>query len=410
MKRLLYIFIAFAFFPLENNAQQKLSLEEILAEALKNNNAIHAGQYDIEAQRMNKKASFDPGFLSANLMYGQYNSIYKDNNITINQAFSMPTVYTSQAKVATAGISGSEKRLNVTENDLKRKVKSVYYSLLYFQSHRNLLRYQDSLYNEFVRASQVRYRTGETNFLEKATAETQSMQVKTMLSQAEADILIQRNQLKTLLNREDDIYLQEDTIYKLNYAHAKDTSALALNPYLSFLNTQAGLAKAYLSLERARLLPNFNIGYSNQTLQGPQEVNGQNVFFNKYYRFQYIQAGIGIPLWVRPYYARINAAKLNQQVAEANINLYKRNLKGDLQTYEQEYIKFAKSLSYYESYALPQSQLIISSAFSSYRTGAIGYVEFVQALNQGLTIKSNYLKTINDYNQSIIYIQYLLGE
>ncbi len=410
MKRLFYIVVAFVFFPLVNEAQQKLSLDELLSEALKNNNAIHAGQYDVEAQRMNKKASFDPGFLSANLMYGQYNSIYKDNNITVNQAFSSPSVYASQAKVATAFINSSEKKLNVTENDIKRKVKSVYYSLLYFQSYKKLLLYQDSLYSEFVRASSVRYKTGETGFLEKVTAESQSMQVKTMLLQAEADVFIQKSQLKTVLNTEEEIYLQEDTIYKLNYMLAKDTSVLASNPFLSYLNTQAGIANAYIKLERAKLLPNFNVGYSSQTLQGPEEVNGQNVFFNKYYRFQYVQAGIGIPLWVRPYYARISAAKLGQQVAQANINLYKRNLRGDLQSFEQEYLKFSKSLSYYESYALPQSQLIISTAFNSYKAGAIGYVEFVQALTRALTFKSDYLKAVHDYNQSIVNIQYLLGE
>src|SRR6185312_3951471 len=138
MKRFIYITFIFIFSAWHGKAQQKLSLEEVISEALKNNNAIHAGQYDVEAQRMSKKASFDLGYLNANLMYGQYNSLYKDNNITLNQSFSLPTVYTSQAKVATAVISGSEKKLVVTENDLKRRVKSVYYSLLYFQSYRNL--------------------------------------------------------------------------------------------------------------------------------------------------------------------------------------------------------------------------------------------------------------------------------
>src|SRR6185437_12368625 len=170
MKRILYI--VFIFIAWHSKAQQKLSLEEVISEALKNNSAVHAGQYDIEAQRMNRKASFDLGYLSANLMYGQYNSIYQDNNVTLNQAFSMPMVYTSQAKVATAMINGSEKKLNITENDLRRKVKAAYYLLLYFQSYRGLLLYQDSLYNEFIRASEVRYKAGETNFLEKVTAQT----------------------------------------------------------------------------------------------------------------------------------------------------------------------------------------------------------------------------------------------
>ena len=46
----------------------------------------------------------------------------------------------------------------------------------------------------------------------------------------------------------------------------------------------------------------------------------------------------------------------------------------------------------------------------SYLAGNIDYVEYVLNLDKALSIKSNYLQTLNDYNQSIIAIDKLLGK
>jgi cobalt-zinc-cadmium resistance protein CzcA len=42
--------------------------------------------------------------------------------------------------------------------------------------------------------------------------------------------------------------------------------------------------------------------------------------------------------------------------------------------------------------------------------GDIDYVEYVLNLDKALEIKSNYLQTLTDYNQTIITIDKLLGK
>jgi len=42
--------------------------------------------------------------------------------------------------------------------------------------------------------------------------------------------------------------------------------------------------------------------------------------------------------------------------------------------------------------------------------GNIDYVEYVLNLDKALEIKSNYLQALNDYNQSIIAIDEILGK
>jgi len=108
--------------------------------------------------------------------------------------------------------------------------------------------------------------------------------------------------------------------------------------------------------------------------------------------------------------AKIKASKINQQIALNNYEYYKSAVYGEFQTLLQEYLKFKVMLEYYEKTAIPQSELIIEQSGKSYRAGNIGYVEYVLNLNNALEIKTNYLKTLNNYNQSVIAIDKIMGK
>ena len=67
------------------------------------------------------------------------------------------------------------------------------------------------------------------------------------------------------------------------------------------------------------------------------------------------------------------------------------------------------SLDYYQNSGLPQAELILNNARKSFENGAIDYVEYFQGLDQALDVKLNHLIAMNGYNQSIIELEYLLG-
>ena len=57
-----------------------------------------------------------------------------------------------------------------------------------FISKQKLLIYQDSLYSGFLRAAELRAKSGETNRLEMITARSQSLEIKNQLYQVTSDI------------------------------------------------------------------------------------------------------------------------------------------------------------------------------------------------------------------------------
>jgi cobalt-zinc-cadmium resistance protein CzcA len=127
-------------------------------------------------------------------------------------------------------------------------------------------------------------------------------------------------------------------------------------------------------------------------------------------RFTGIQAGISLPLFFGSYKAKIKQSKLKAEIAETNADYNKMMLQSYHQQYLNELLKHKSSLNYYEVKAVPQADVIIENANKSFTNGAIDYIEYIQAMNQALEIKSNYLNTLNNYNQAVINLEYLINQ
>src|SRR6267142_321488 len=70
---------------------QKLTLDQAIQAALQNNLGIKSAEYQIDYFKELKKTGTDIGKLSAVWIHGQYNSIYQDNNLTLQQTIPFPS-------------------------------------------------------------------------------------------------------------------------------------------------------------------------------------------------------------------------------------------------------------------------------------------------------------------------------
>ena len=410
------VIVASLFTPSKLEAQAKIiSLEEALSIAEANNSSIKSANYQVDYQYNFKKTASDLGKTNATLMLGQYNSQRIDNNFTLTQYLPFPTVLMRQGKLANKNIESSKLNLEVNKNELALLVKNAYFRLAFFKAKEKLLLKQDSLLADFVKASTTRFRLGETNELEKATAESQYYELKNLISQNEADERISINQLQTLLNTKEELDISIQNLPKRalpsvlqSYSPLVfDSSVLAQNPALGYFKKQVEVSKEARQLERSKLLPDINIGYFNQSLMGSAKEGG-GVYVAED-RFQGVMVGLSFPLWAKPQVARAKVAEINRKIAQANADLYEKNLEGQYKEAWQQYLKFVNSLEYYEKTALPTAEVITKNATKAFKGGNIGYIEFSQGLTRALTIQSNYLSIINEYNLSIINIEFLIG-
>jgi cobalt-zinc-cadmium resistance protein CzcA len=66
--------------------------------------------------------------------------------------------------------------------------------------------------------------------------------------------------------------------------------------------------------------------------------------------------------------------------------------------------------NYYKTTALPNADIIISTAKVGFKSGDIGYIEYLQALQTATDVQLSYLQSVNQINQSIININFLTNK
>ncbi len=393
----------------QNNASH-LSIEAAIASALKNNLRIKSATYEINYNKALKKTASDIGKTNFSFLYGRYNSLNLDNNFTITQTLPFPTVFSSQAKLGNANVKNSELKLQVNQNELINEVKSTYYSLEYLVLQQDLLQSQDTIYASFAKAATARYKSGESNLLEKTSAETKRLAIKNLIAQNTADIAIYSYRLQTLMNTNDPVNLIVKTISKLPFQIPQDSQAFKQNPTFALYEQSIDVSRQQKKVEFAKILPDVSLGYFNQSLIGNYNINGVDTYFNANKRFSGLQLGLSLPLWLLPYRAKVKAANINELLVKNQFEQVKTELQGQYQQAVLSCLKNKNTLVYFEKEALPNADLMIQQANLGFKNGNTAYYEYLQVLREGLEIKNEYLKTVHEYNQSVITIEFLLGK
>lgn len=394
------------------NAQQtkNINLKQAVQMALDSNLSVRSSAYYVDVQKALKGASWDIPKTNIDGEYGQINSYSKDNSFTVSQSFAFPTVYINQNKLAKANIKSSEWELKTSQLEIATQVKQIYWQLAYLYSKQKLFAYQDSLYTGFQKAAELRAKTGETNRLEMISARSQSLEIKNQLQQINADLVIYNQKLQTILNVETTLYPADTVLHRIDYLPTTDKSVLVANPSVGYINQQVEVSRLEKKVESSRILPDLSIGFFSQTMQGTQEINGVPRIFGTGNRFTGIQAAIAVPLWFAPYSAKVKAAKFKEKVAQTNAEYYSKSLSGNYRSLMLEFSKNSNSLDYYEKQAIPEANLIIEQATKSYKAGAMDYLDYILSLNRALSIKQNYLDAQNNYNQTVISIDFITGK
>jgi cobalt-zinc-cadmium resistance protein CzcA len=387
-------------------AQQPIELTAAIDSAYANNLSFKSDKLNVEAYSKLKQAAWDLPQTSVTGEYGQFNSAFTDTKFGVSQSFKFPTVYLKQKSVLTNEWKNAELTLAVRKAELKKEVSTIYYSLVYTAQVKSVLLGMDSVYSVFLKNAALKFEKGESNILEKNTAEAQRGQIQLQLQQVEqeyANLLLEFN---VLVNGKISV-VPVATPLKMDAPLIADESAVKQHPFLLQLEKQQQISKSKLKLEKAMLLPDLFAGYSNASITG---LGPDNVYYSSSSRFQSVQAGIGIPLFFGSQKAKISTLKINQQIAENNVNAGNALFKLNYQKALQEYSTNANMVNYYENKAIKNAEETINAAFVQYRSGNINYLEWVMLTNQAVTIKVDYLNAVKKLNNSIIELNYLTSK
>lgn len=337
---------------------------------------------------------------------GNYNSFNFDSRISLLQSFPSGKLYQKQQSVLDAYFGTAQSQTAVQRAVVRKMVQELYTELQYRIAVKELLIRADSIYGNYQKIAALRFSKGESNLLEKTSLDNQAQQNKVMLDMNESDIRSAQLQLSVLLQIN---WLPE--AQELLGADQKlyDTARISQHPSLQLQKQQEALASAETALIRARLKPDWTVGYNNQSLMGWMSYKDRTEkYFNAANRFSSATIGMAFPLFNKAGKAKVVAAQKQEEVAKAATDLTANTLRNQMERWLQQRGKFNEAVQYYRTNGLRQSEVIMVNANLNYRNGQINYIEWGALLTQALGIQAQYLEALRSRKLAEVELDYLL--
>ncbi len=397
-KEIVIVFLFLGIFSAKG--QSVISLKEATDIALENNLLVKNEKLRADYNKLLIKSNAVIPATNVTAEFGQINSFYTDVRAGISQSVDFPKVYSANKNLLTEVWKSSVLNVGVKEAQLRKSVAQVYYNLVYLQQKKSLLQENDKLYAEFLSKANLRFKVGESNILEKTTAENQRGQVAMQLKQLERDLEISQLQFQLLLNTE--TYYTAD-VQDNNLLRQTSLNGVLVteHPYLQYLKQRKDISIAETEVEKSKLLPSLSLGYN---IMGMKGMGADNKEYNSTPRFQSVVVGVGIPIFNGGQKAKIKASQANQAVANAE---YEYNLKNFETSYQSALIDFQKyndAVDYYQNTGMKHVGTINSTAKKQFLGGDIDYLQWVILTNQAIDIQNQYIEALKNRNNSLIEI------
>jgi cobalt-zinc-cadmium resistance protein CzcA len=369
-------------------AQNPISLNEALQIAKNQNLLLQSKKTEVLYQANLQKTAFQLPKMALEGQYGQINILEKnDFSVQISQGFASPRLYKTQREFWQSRIDFAQKDYALQEKIIANEIKAIFYQHLFVHKKIAVWQEKEKIYEKLLKVATSRWQTGESNILEKVSAETflrEAIQNKALLEQ-EKEIL--ENQLALRLGKIEKISIDTQLVFKLPLP---DTSSFSKeNAFVALWREQKNIATQERKISEAQRLPDFRVGYYLMSVEGKPIA-------------QVFQAGVAVPIFSRAYQKSIEASKTKEYLAQTQYD-YQKQLQDNqrnvlLKRIEQSLL----NLNFYEQTALKQAQNILEKAEKMFRVGEIDYPTFVQTTEQAWKIRLGYLEALENYNLFVL--------
>ena len=410
IKTLLIATIILQIFPILSEgglfAQTPISLQNAIDKAMQNNLDVKNGQLKIDYQDKIKNSyrAIDP--LNISVEFGQMNSVYADNKLSVSQMVKLPKFYNVQKIVLEEEWKNAAIGLDIRKWQLKKEIALIYNNLSYLDEKEKLLKKADSIYSNYYRRAELRLKAGESNILEKTTAENYRSQAEIQLQSIRKDREIYHYQFNNLINSGENFTNESNAFFNLNFSPSNNDFGTNLF-LLKQLEQQKNIENARLEAEKAKLLPSFNFGVNSMTMKG-SGADGKDYDYSK--RFHSAMVGVALPVFNSAQKSVIEGQKINQQLAESNYEIAQKKLKNQYAQNLGEMQKMQREVEYYKTKGLENARTIMFTASLLLKEGETNYLEYSILVNQSLEIQNKYIDAQKILNEKIIELHSLTNK
>lgn len=396
------VLILFGLASFNAQAQQPIPLNSAIDTALSNNLSVKAQRLATDEAQALIRSAADIPMTNVSAEVGQMNSSYVDTRFGVQQSIAFPTVYAAQKQVYQSDYRLVSIGTQLTEIQMKAHVTELYQHLLVLSEKQRLLNRADSLSSKLMEVAELRHRTGETDRVELAAAQTHRADVQLQLSAINKEWQRSLLEFNMLLQAKQPLRPTDEAVV-LPLVNINENNEVVSHPELQAANADLQKAVASTKAERAKLLPTIDLGYYNTSMRGS---GADNIIYDASTRFHMGQVGLGIPLFFGSQQARVKAGKLGQQAAQTRLEATRVELNNRWQQAVSDYRAALDQLQLMESTALPSAKALEEAASLRISVGDIDPVDWVMLMDKVVALRMQHLDAIDQLNNSIIQIQY----
>jgi len=395
------LFMPMLLLPATLAAQEKgdpkvLTMPLAVSIALQHTTELKNFELEKKAEKSLIMSEFDLPGPTVSLETGQINSALKDYKVVISQDFDFPMVYVEQVAAQKAKTEVTTYLSELKKVELLSEVKSVYMNWWITSIKLWLKEKQDSIFGVFYNATEKQFQAGDVNQLDLLISESRKSKTALDVQSLRADLESTLNDLKTMIHSDSD-YVAPSVFPERMEKPALPSGGLEDNLTMNYLESSLKYEKANLRKESWQLAPSFSVGWFTQSLDDVKPFTGWTY-------------GISLPVWFWAPMGRIKSAKIRRDIAFNEIENGMHHLQSQWYRYRKELEKAEYSLGYFDEKGISLSLAMISAAEKSYRAGEINLFQYIFSMNEAFALQLEYLDALNNYNQTVILINRLLGK
>ncbi|MCH3883690.1 CusA/CzcA family heavy metal efflux RND transporter [Tenacibaculum aquimarinum] len=391
--------VVFMFFlPINGNAQEindtlpTISMNEAVKLSKENFPLLKQKQLEISKQEQLKSTAYDFGttqVFTGGEEINNGNGIY--TTIGIGQSNIDVFGVSAKKRLQEQRIQLAQKAFQLSELDLELEVKKAWANA--FQSKRkyNLYKELDSIYTNFEKVVALNYEVEAISRLEYAAAKNQALQIQNKFMKSKSDYNIALKQLNLWLISDAFFTVSDD--FEITNGINVESFNPEKHPIYSIAQLQVAEAEATYKAAKANSLPKLNLQ------AGLQNVNGNTGFYT-------YQAGISIPFLSGTNKAKVKTAKIDTEIAEANIQFKKQEVQSNFMQATENYQKWKTSWFFYENKVLPLVKEQKKGALLAYKEGEIDYTGFTQIIKEAIQSELEAQEALINYLESTFQLQY----
>lgn len=365
---------------------QSLSMDSAINIALRNHPDIKAANLEIEKNEalkmkysLGKTAILYKGSGLVDKEFGQ-----QVNQIGVVQNIPNPSITKSANRLQEQVIIKSTLSKQVTTNELKWKVKNLYYEIQYKQELATLYASLVKTYLKNYNRAKIRVELGEANEIELLSLQSKWNEYNVLLRQNKIELSLLYKEFQFLLNT-NTLVTNVDSIYKESYVTSLPIDS---NIYLKINEQNSAIETAKINMLKATVKPDLNIGYAAQNYYSGGWLSG-------------VQAGVSFNLFRGQIRQKIAAQKIQIKVMNELNESKELELKQRIAKAEASIHLYEEGVKIYKKQIEDINPKMIQIAQLNYEAGEISYLELLNTLQLVATNNSNYWNQIMSYNKAV---------